>query len=108
MSTPTNSSMRAGEYILLPIGGSCWYPTLRSNAINTPAWVAGALAFNAAVLLPVRDALRDKEAGPRLRAQLLVWCWLATLWRAVDILGMRVLLLDRIIAQVSLHMRVNA
>ncbi len=97
-----------GEYILLPLGGSCWYPTLRTNSINTPAWVAGAMLLNSVLFLPVRDALRDKEAGPRLRAQLLGISWLLTLWRAVDSLGMRVLLLDRIVAQIFLRAQTPA
>jgi hypothetical protein len=93
---------------MLPFGGNCWYPTLLKNEINTPAWVAGALFFNCILFLPVLDALRDKEAGIELRWQLLFACWLMTLWRAVDAVGMRVLLLDRIIAQVFLRAQTPA
>jgi hypothetical protein len=98
----------SGSYIALPFGGNCWYPTLLKNDINTPAWVAGALFFNCVVFLPVLDALRDKEAGIKLRWQLLFVSWLMTLWRAVDAVGMRVLLLDRIIAQVFLRAQTPA
>jgi hypothetical protein len=97
-----------GAYIILPFGGNCWYPTMLKNEVNTPAWVAGALFFNCVVFLPVLDALRDKEAGITLRWQLLFVSWLMTLWRAVDAVGMRVLLLDRIIAQVFLRAQTPA
>ena len=97
-----------GAYILLPFGGNCWYPTMLKNEVNTPAWGAGALFFNCVVFLPVLDALRDKEAGIYLRWQLLFVSWLMTLWRAVDAVGMRVLLLDRIVAQVFLRAQTPA
>jgi hypothetical protein len=97
-----------GAYIVLPFGGNCWYSTMLKNEVNTPAWVAGALFFNCVVFLPVLDALRDKEAGITLRWQLLFVSWLMTLWRAVDAIGMRVLLLDRIIAQVFLRAQTPA
>ena len=71
--------------------------------MNTSAWIVGALAFNSLIFLPIRDCLVVHDVSDKLKNRLLLCCWLATLWQAVDAVGMRILLLDRIIAQIFLR-----
>jgi egghead protein (zeste-white 4 protein) len=99
----TGSESLAGEYILLPLGLSVWIPSLRNNESNSLVWIAGALVFNSLLFLPLRDAMVKLSPSVKTRLQLLLCCWLVTAWQALDLIGLRLFLLDRFTAAIYLR-----
>jgi hypothetical protein len=92
-----------GECFLLPLGLSTWIPSLRNNDVNSLVWIAGAFVFNSLLFLPLRDAISKLSPSVSTRLGLLLCCWVATAWQALDWIGMRLFLLDRFTAAVYLR-----
>jgi len=92
-----------GECFLLPLGLSTWIPSLRNNDVNSLVWIAGAFVFNSLLFLPLRDAMSKLSPSVSTRLGLLLCCWVATAWQALDWIGMRLFLLDRFTAAVYLR-----
>ena len=91
------------ECFLLPLGLSTWIPSLRDNDVNSLVWIAGAFVFNSLLCLPLRDAMSKLSPSVSTRLGLLLCCWVATAWQALDWIGMRLFLLDRFTAAVYLR-----
>ena len=75
---------------------------MRTNNANSLVWLGGAHAFHSLLFLPLRDAMTRLPPSVSTHLWLLLCCWVATAWQALDLIGMRLFLLDRFLTGLSL------
>ena len=76
---------------------------MRTNNANSLVWLGGAHAFNSLLFLPLRDAMAKLPPSVSTHLWLLLCCWVATAWQALDLIGMRLFLLDRFLTAIYLR-----